>query len=87
MWLIFVHAPSPPCYSSWNGGAVRSLGQWGKGRPDSDGRFNAIVKNLVNAGATFATYFLSLLLFGTQFNVTKFGLVLCVIQGIYQYAG
>jgi len=49
-------------------------------------RFNAIVKNLVNAGATFATYFLSLLLFGTQFNVTKFGLVLCVIQGIYQYS-
>jgi len=47
--------------------------------------FSALAKDLVNASATVATYFLSIALLGKQFNMAKCGLVLVVVFQVMQY--
>jgi hypothetical protein len=48
--------------------------------------FNALIKNLVNAGATVAIYFMSLALLGKEFNLAQCGLVLAIMLCIAEYA-
>jgi len=48
--------------------------------------FSALTKNLVNASSTVSTYILSLLLLGRSFNFSQFGLTICIMLQITQYA-
>jgi len=48
--------------------------------------FDALTKNLVNSSATVSTYLLSLLLLRKGFNFSQFGLTICIMLQIMQYA-
>merc|ERR1712032_362280 len=48
--------------------------------------FDALIRNFVNAAATVSTYVLSLFLLGKEFNFSKFGLTICIMLQIVQYA-
>lgn len=48
--------------------------------------FSALVKDLVNAGSTVTTYFLSIAFLGKEFNAAKFVLTFGAVLQIWQYS-